>query len=157
MARQPEGSPVQRALLAEYDYDAIETCATDGSCQLACPLGIDTGRMVKELRKAQHGERAERAALAAAKRWGAVEKASRAALRVGGPLVRRTKRGKGLPGPASWGGADGPPRAHLANGSMLSALGGPPAPPDRAAAVYVPSCPNRNFGPSSPVAANKSP
>ncbi|HEX6601781.1 MAG TPA: FAD-binding and (Fe-S)-binding domain-containing protein, partial [Solirubrobacterales bacterium] len=103
MARQPEGSPVQRALLAEYDYDALETCATDGSCQIACPLGIDTGRMVKELRVAQHGERAERAALAAAKRWGAVEKASRVALKVGGPLARRTKRGKGLPGASAWG------------------------------------------------------
>jgi D-lactate dehydrogenase len=149
MARQPEGSPVQRALLAEYDYDAIETCATDGSCQLACPLGIDTGRMVKELRVARHGERAERAALAAAKRWRAVEKASRMALKVGGPLARRTERGKGLPGPASWGGAGDPPRAHLAYGSMSSALGGPPAPPDGAVAVYVPSCTNRIFGPSS--------
>ncbi|HEY3552870.1 MAG TPA: FAD-binding and (Fe-S)-binding domain-containing protein, partial [Solirubrobacterales bacterium] len=108
MARQPEGSPVQRALLAEYEYDAVETCATDGSCQLACPLGIDTGRMVKELRVARHGERAERAALAAAKRWKAVEAASRIALRLGGPLARRTKRGGALPGPAQWGGAGVP-------------------------------------------------
>ena len=98
MARQPEGSPVQRALLEEYDYDALETCATDGSCQIACPLGIDTGRMVKELRVAQHGERAEKAALAAAKRWSAVEKASRLALKAGGPLARRTKRGRGAAG-----------------------------------------------------------
>ena len=44
MARQPAGSPVQRALLEEYAYDGVETCAADGSCQLACPLGIDTGR-----------------------------------------------------------------------------------------------------------------
>src|ERR1044072_5944509 len=104
MARQPAGSPVQRALLAEYEYDAIETCATDGSCQLACPLGIDTGRMVKELRVAQHGERAERAALAAAKRWEAVEKLSRAVLKIAGPLARRYDRGRGLPGPAAGGG-----------------------------------------------------
>ncbi|HSC20112.1 MAG TPA: FAD-binding and (Fe-S)-binding domain-containing protein [Solirubrobacterales bacterium] len=123
MARQPAGSPVQRALLEEYEYDAVETCATDGSCQLACPLGIDTGRMVKELRVAQHGERAERAALATAKRWGAVEKLSRAGLRVAGPLVRRTKRGRGLPGPGRQGGAGDP------------------------VAIYVPSCTNRIFGP----------
>jgi D-lactate dehydrogenase len=107
MARQPEGSPVQRALLEEYEYDALETCATDGSCQIACPLGIDTGRMVKELRGAQHGERVERAALAAAKRWGAVEKASRLGLKIGGPLLRRTRRGKALPGPAGGGGGGG--------------------------------------------------
>jgi D-lactate dehydrogenase len=129
MARQPEGSPVQRALLAEYDYDALETCATDGSCQIACPLGIDTGRMVKELRVAQHEERAEKAAVAAAKRWKSVEKASRLGLRVGGPLARRTKRGQALPGPAS---------AKL-----------PATQRSGATAVYVPSCANRIFGPST--------
>jgi D-lactate dehydrogenase len=132
MARQPEGSPVQRALLAEYDYVAIETCATDGSCQLACPLGIDTGRMVKELRVAQHGERAERAALGAAKRWGAVEKLSRVALKVGGPLAKRTDRGRALPKAAS---------------TQL-----PATDRDGAAAVYVPSCTNRIFD-GNPVKA----
>ncbi len=143
MARQPEGSPVQRALLDEYDYDALKTCATDGSCQIACPLGIDTGRMVKELRVAQHGERAEKAALAAAKRWGAVEKASRLALRLGGPLARRTKRGKGLPGAARWGGGDDPLQTKA--GSVWR---GSSPPLNEAAAVYVPSCTNRIFGPS---------
>src|SRR3954452_22305024 len=142
MARQPEGSPVQRALLAEYEYDAIETCATDGSCQLACPLGIDTGRMVKELRTAQHGERAERAALAIAKRWGTVEKLSRIGLRFGGPLVRRTKRGRGLPGPERQGGAGDPSRATAGGGREGSA-----ASLDEPVAVYVPSCTNRIFGP----------
>jgi D-lactate dehydrogenase len=132
MARQPEGSPVQRALLAEYDYDALETCATDGSCQIACPLGIDTGRMVKELRVAQHGERAEKAALAAAKRWKAVEKGSRAGLRVGGPLARRMKRGQSLPGPA---------KASL-----------PSTQRETASALYVPSCTNRIFD-GNPVEA----
>jgi D-lactate dehydrogenase len=140
MARQPEGSPVQRALLEEYDYDALETCATDGSCQIACPLGIDTGRLVKELRHGQHGERAERAALAAAKRWGAVEKASRLALRVGGPLARRTKRGKGLPGAAGWGRRG---RVSADNSGEGPARPSPGA--DQAAAVYVPSCTNRIF------------
>ena len=140
MARQSEGSPVQRALLAEYEYDAVETCATDGSCQIACPLGIDTGRLVKELRTAKHGERAEKAALATAKRWGAFEKASRAALRLGGPLVRRTKKGKALPGAA--GGGGGNPRPTTAG---RVGRGSPP-PPGEAAAVYVPSCTNWIFG-----------
>ena len=145
MARQPEGSPVQRALLEEYEYDAVQTCATDGSCQLACPLGIDTGRMVKELRVAQHGERAEKAALATAKRWSAVEILSRAGLKIAGPLVRRTKKGRALPGPAG-GGVGDPLPAPLANGSWLSAWRGSPTPPGaELAAVYVPSCTNRIF------------
>ena len=58
MARQPAGSPVTAALLEEYEYDSIETCAADGSCKLACPLGIDTGKMVKEFRARQHTPRA---------------------------------------------------------------------------------------------------
>jgi D-lactate dehydrogenase len=126
MARQPAGSPVQRALLEEYEYDSLETCAADGSCQLACPVGIDTGKLVKELREEKHAPRAEAAALATAKRWSRVEKASRAGLRVGGPLARRTKRGKGLPGPAS--------------GTL------PKTKRQDAGAVYVPSCTNRIFG-----------
>jgi D-lactate dehydrogenase len=132
MARQPQGSPVQRALLEEYEYDSMETCAADGSCQLACPVGIDTGKLVKELRTERHTEWAEVLALAMAKRWDAVEGASRAALRVGGPLARRTKRGKGVPGPAP------------------AAL--PETQREDAAAVYVPSCTSRIFA-GSPIEA----
>ena len=29
----------------------LETCAADGSCQMVCPVGIDTGKLVKELRE----------------------------------------------------------------------------------------------------------
>jgi len=148
MARQPAGSPVQRALLEEFAYEALDTCAADGSCQLACPVGIDTGAMVKELRAESHTPRAERAALATAKRWGAVEAASRLALRLGGPLVRRTKRGRGLPGPAR-GGVGGDPLPTKA-GSV--GRGSPPTPQSAVAAVYVPSCTNRIFG-GNPVEA----
>jgi D-lactate dehydrogenase len=129
MARQPKGSPVQRALLEEFSYEALDTCAADGSCQLACPVGIDTGKFVKEMRQERHTERAEKAALATAKRWGTVEGASRAGLRLAGPLARRTERGKALPPPAP---AKLPSTIHTG-----------------AAAVYVPSCTNRIFGSSA--------
>jgi len=148
MARQPAGSPVQRALLEEYEYDSLETCAADGSCQLACPVGIDTGAMVKELRKQRHTERAERAALATAKRWGGVETVSRLALRMGGPLVRRTKRGRGLPGAARWGGGGDP----LPTKAGSVGRGSPPPARSAVAAVYVPSCTNRIFD-GNPVEA----
>jgi D-lactate dehydrogenase len=132
MARQPAGSPVQRALLDEFSYEALDTCAVDGSCQLACPVGIDTGALVKELRHQRHTERAERAALAKARGWGVIEGASRVGLRFGGPLARRTRRGRNLPGPAA---SKLPATLH-----------------EGAAAVYVPSCTNRIFG-GSPVEA----
>jgi D-lactate dehydrogenase len=126
IARQPAGSSLQTALLDELGYDALDTCAADGSCQIACPVGIDTGALVKELRSERHTSRTERGALAAAKRWGAVESASRVGLRIGGPAARRTRRGRALPGPA--------------RGSL------PATTRDGAAAVYVPSCTNRIFG-----------
>jgi len=132
IARQPNGSPVQKALLEEYEYGSLESCAADGSCQLACPVGIDTGALIKELRKARHTERAERVALGAARRWGTVEGATRAGLRLGGPIARRTERGRALPKPAS---GKLPTTVHTG-----------------AAAVYVPSCTNRIFG-GSPVEA----
>ncbi len=126
MARQTAGSPLQRALLEEYEYDSLDTCAADGSCQLACPVGIDTGSLVKELRGERHKERAESLALWAAERWTAVEKTTRAGLRVGGPLARRTRSGAALPGP-------GPGKL-------------PETSREGAAAVYLPSCTNRIFG-----------
>ena len=148
IARQPEGSPLRRALEQEYEYDGLETCAADGSCQLACPVGIDTGKLVKELRQEQHGERAEAAALAAAKRWKAVEAVSRVGLRLGGPLARRTKRGRGLPGAAPRSG-EGDPLPTKAG----SVGRGSPSPAQSAvAAIYVPSCTNRIFA-GNPVEA----
>ena len=83
MARQPAGSAVLEALLAEFEYDAVETCAADGSCALVCPLGIDTGKLVKSLRERQHSARAQRVAARLAGRWAAVERAARASLRAG--------------------------------------------------------------------------
>jgi D-lactate dehydrogenase len=135
IARQPEGSPLRRALEEEYAYDGLDTCAADGSCRLACPLGIDTGKLVKQLRGERHSPRAEAWALRGAKRWGVIEKASRAALRVGGPVARRTKRGAGLPEPAP---------AHP-----------PDTPREHAAAVYVPSCTNRIFGRDTAAVRNR--
>jgi D-lactate dehydrogenase len=132
IARQPEGSPLRRALLEEFDYEAVRSCAADGSCQIACPVGIDTGALVKDLRHRRHSERAERIAAARARRWGLLEGASRFGLRVGGPLARRTRRGRALPGAAS---SELPATIHTG-----------------AAAVYVPSCTNRIFA-GSPVEA----
>ena len=132
MARQPVGSPVWRALEKEYEYDGLATCATDGSCQLACPIGIDTGALVKQLRAAGHPPGAERMELATAGRWNLVEGAARAGLRFGGPLARRTRRGGALPKAAP---SELPATIHAG-----------------AAAVYLPSCTNRILA-GSPAAA----
>ena len=77
MARQPEASRVSAAILADYDYDAIQTCAGDGSCAIACPVEINTGVLMKHFRHLEHGPRAERVAAAFARQFGAVERVAR--------------------------------------------------------------------------------
>jgi D-lactate dehydrogenase len=145
MARQAAGSPVLDALLEQYEYDGIQTCAADGTCALACPLGIDTGKLVKDYRSQERTPRAQRAALATAKRWATVEKAARAGLKAG-PLVK----------PAS-----AAARALLSDELVPSWPANMPKPApsslpttkrDGAAAVYLPACINRIFGPSLPEA-----
>lgn len=48
--------------LRAISYPLDETCATDGLCGIACPVGIDTGKLVKELRWHQNGWFAKRIA-----------------------------------------------------------------------------------------------
>ena len=106
-ARWPASRRARRcsdALLEEYEYDALETCAADGSCQLACPVGIDTGKLVKELRDELQHARARRAA----RRWRAAEALGRRSRAPRGPRPARRRaagaahRGAAaaLPGPA---------------------------------------------------------
>ncbi|MDX9880478.1 MAG: FAD-binding and (Fe-S)-binding domain-containing protein [Prolixibacteraceae bacterium] len=41
---------IAASLINQYTYSGNETCATDGLCAIACPVKIDTGKMIKELR-----------------------------------------------------------------------------------------------------------
>jgi D-lactate dehydrogenase len=145
MARQAKGSPVQRALVEQYEYDGIQTCAADGTCQIACPLGIDTGKLIKGFRAEEHTTKAQRQATRVAERWSSIEKTARAGLRAGavaGPLMR--------------GAADA--ARSLFSDEMVPSWPRnmpPPAPaklprtsPEGAAAVYMPACVNRIFGPA---------
>ncbi|MGD0455576.1 MAG: 4Fe-4S dicluster domain-containing protein, partial [Solirubrobacteraceae bacterium] len=148
MARQAEGSPVYESLLADYEYDALQTCAADGSCQSVCPVAIDTGRLVKELRARERGEREEAVALAIARRYGAVERAARAGLAAAGVAadVLGQRRLAHVPDLV---------RRRVSN-ELVPTLpeNMPPAAPARmpwterrgAAAVYLPACLNRIFG-----------
>jgi D-lactate dehydrogenase len=43
-------SPELEAALADFHYAGIDTCAADGLCATACPVGINTGEFIKSLR-----------------------------------------------------------------------------------------------------------
>ncbi|MFJ9173180.1 FAD-binding and (Fe-S)-binding domain-containing protein [Streptomyces sp. NPDC102360] len=80
MMRQPSGSPVEDELIDAYGYDAVDTCAGDSTCKLACPVGIDTGAFMKSFRHARHSPREERTAALVAKNFKAVEASARLAV-----------------------------------------------------------------------------
>lgn len=47
---------ITAAALRVISYPLEETCATDGLCRIACPVGIDTGLLIKELRWRKQGK-----------------------------------------------------------------------------------------------------
>ena len=144
LERQGGASPVLEAVERDYGYQAVETCAGDGTCSLACPVGINTGVLMKRLRHLGRSETEERVALAAAERWGSVEKVARGTLRLGHGLggsvmgaltsAARTVLSRDLV--PSW-----LPVTPEAAGAEL-----PRAPRPGARAVYFPACINRIFG-----------
>ena len=44
----------QRQINGQMQYSVLDTCAADGMCAEACPVKINTGKMVKILREMQH-------------------------------------------------------------------------------------------------------
>lgn len=96
-----------RALLAElrddYEYDGVETCAVDGMCKTACPVDINTGDLVRRLRKESRGALEQKAWKALSSQWGAVSRAGGMAMDVAHALpaalpVAATKVGRALLG-----------------------------------------------------------
>jgi D-lactate dehydrogenase len=69
-----------RQMRREFDYAADQTCAVDGLCATLCPLGIDTGAFIKELRNADNSSIAQLLAGIISKHFGAALSLSRTLL-----------------------------------------------------------------------------
>lgn len=72
--------PGLKSLARSYRYPGIDTCAADGLCATRCPVEIDTGKMVKSLRKEAHGPLARKIAQTVADRFGGVTRTIRRTL-----------------------------------------------------------------------------
>ena len=82
LRREEPGSDRLRQLEREFQYSGIDTCAADGMCATGCPVGIDTGLLVKLLRDEAHPVWRRGLARSMARHFGVVEKAARGGLRV---------------------------------------------------------------------------
>jgi len=86
MARLRNGgahAEMLEALIADFPYTALDTCAVDGLCATACPVGIDTGQLTKRLRRLRHSTTAHEIARTVAANFAATERSLRFALRLG--------------------------------------------------------------------------
>jgi D-lactate dehydrogenase len=91
----PDDRTWAESLAADYTYEGVTTCATDSMCQSACPVKIDTGALVKEL-KASHWSRwVRRGAAFQAAHFATAAAGARLALAVASWLQRRAW-GQGL-------------------------------------------------------------
>ncbi len=142
----------------DYGYESVQSCAVDGMCQTACPVGINTGSLVKRLRLEDAGRTANTVWQAAAEHWGGVTKgaglaltvvakAKSAAPAVAGPLIGAPNRlARAVLG------ADTVPlhSAELPGGGPARKRPTPAAAPE---AVYFPACVQTMFGPAGSSSA----
>lgn len=151
-ARAAGDEALARDLEGDYDYEGVDTCAVDGMCQTACPVLINTGALVKRLRRENQNPVLAAGWGAAAKAWGPVTRAGSMALTGAdrmpvGAVRAATSLGRGVLGadtvPAYSrdlppGGPARRPRAGLIGSGDAGPI-----------AVFIPACVNSMFGPAA--------
>lgn len=73
---------VAKRIEKDFGYAAVDTCAADSLCVVACPVGIDTGAVMKSMRARRHSRAVQAAGVWAARHWAGVGVLVRGALRL---------------------------------------------------------------------------
>ena len=152
------GSGLFAALEREFSYMALDTCAVDGLCATACPVSIDTGKLVKRFRCLRSSAAAHARAVRLARNFARVERGIRWALRMG----HATQNAIGLPRLRFLSAFFSELFGDEAIPQWMSDVPYPAAPVPttsvgEAQAVYVPSCVSRTMGRLPGERADRSP
>ncbi|HEX9086015.1 MAG TPA: FAD-binding and (Fe-S)-binding domain-containing protein [Arthrobacter sp.] len=145
-ARLAGDTALVKELEKDYEYESVDTCAVDGMCQTACPVDINTGSLVKRLRKADAGPLANGAWNAAARHWEGVTRGASLALTVVDKLPAAAIAPPNKAARAVLG-KDTVPlySAELPGGGSVRKR---PTPAGEVDAVYFPACVGTMFGPA---------
>jgi D-lactate dehydrogenase len=149
-----------RALRRGFAYEGDATCATDGLCAVACPVAIDTGKLIKNLRQQNHSRLGRGIAQYAAAHVAEISSALRALLK-GAAFLRRIFGDRTMAGASR--------ALHTLSRGIVPAWnhampGGAARIPvrmragddGRPVAVYFPSCITRTIGATPPDPAHHS-
>ena len=79
-------SKAHAELVKQYQYDGLDTCAVDGLCATSCPVDINTGDLVKRLRRESHSTVSKGLALFVAQNFRAVAFLVKMALQAGAAI-----------------------------------------------------------------------
>lgn len=141
-----------KLLLNQYQYDGKDTCAVDGLCATACPVDINTGDLIKRLRRENHSALANRTALLIAKNFKTVEWLIRVGLRtcyginqvLGKDTMLKLTKGmkRIIPMIPLWSNQLGcPPKLVTLKTNAIAGTQ-----PENSAIVYFPACISRTMG-----------
>jgi D-lactate dehydrogenase len=133
-------------LAQDYEYPGVQTCAVDGMCGTACPVQINTGDLVRRLRREDATRLADKGWALAARHWGAANRTASSALTAAATIPGAVPATASRAGRAV-AGADTVPlwSADLPRGGRPRRRPTPVGEPD---AVYLPACVNAMFGPA---------
>ncbi|MGP9843070.1 FAD-binding and (Fe-S)-binding domain-containing protein [Brachybacterium sp. 107] len=148
LAEQRGDLATAAAIRSAYEYEGLETCAVDGMCVTACPVGINTGDLVRRLRAEDASAAPNAAWKAAAGNWDLLTRGASAAMSVAGTLPQVLPRAATDVGRALLGTDTVPQyRSELPRrGGSVRRAGGRGRASADIGAVYLPACVHTMFG-----------
>jgi len=148
-ARESGDAALVEELERDYDYASVQTCAVDGMCQTACPVEINTGDLVRRLRREGTGAATQAGWDLAARHWGTATRAAGRGLDVAAKLPAGVIRPFNRAARAVLGDDNVPLYSpELPAGGAARSR---PAPAGAPEAVYFPACVSVMFGPANAV------